>query len=425
MAEQIEKINALTEDQAYKLLYDWDWNARPDQKLPISRPWVVWMPLAGRGWGKTRTGAETVREWIKTYRYVNLIGATSDDARSIMIQGESGILNICPKDERPRYLKQDRKLLWPNGAESLIFTADEPERLRGKQHMKFWADEVAAWRYPEAWDQASLGLRLGDNPQAIVTTTPRPTKLIKDLVNSPTTFVTRGSTYDNKANLAKNFMEQIVAKYEGTRMGRQELNAELLLDNPGALWTRDNIEETRVRVYPNLTRIIIALDPSASSNENSDECGIIVAGIATIDGKVHGYVLDDKSRISSPDAWAKEAVRLYHHWKADRIIGEANNGGDMIEAIIRTVDPNVAYKKVHASRGKETRAEPISALYEQKRVHHVGMFAELEDQLCEWNPAISKDSPDRLDACVWAFTELMTENQFDGFLQYYKTLSKK
>lgn len=342
-----------------------------------------------------------------------------------MVQGESGILAICPRDERPRYIKSERKLAWPNGAESLIFTADEPERLRGKQSMKIWGDEIAAWRYPEAWDQASLGLRLGDNPQAIVTTTPRPTKIIKDLIADPNTFVTRGSTYDNKANLAEAFLKQIVARYEGTRLGRQELNAELLLDNPGALWKRENIEDNRVRIYPELTRIVVAIDPAVTSKADSDETGIIVAGIApAINGVVHGYILDDCSMRGSPDEWAKAAVKLYHKWKADRIIGETNNGGDMIEAIIRTVDKNVSYKGVHASRGKQIRAEPISALYEQQRVHHVGMFAELEDQLCEWDPVTADTSPDRLDALVWSLTELMTENQHDGFLQYYQNLNK-
>jgi phage terminase large subunit-like protein len=415
--EQIKRINALTEAEAEALVYDWSWNARPSQMLPDGN-WIIWLIMAGRGFGKTRTGAETVRQWVKKYPYVNLIGATLDDARDIMIEGESGILAICPKDERPRYVK--RQLHWPNGAKSLVFTADEPERLRGKQHMKLWADELGAWRYPESWDQASLGLRLGDSPQAIVTTTPKPTKIVKDLVFDPTTFITRGSTYDNRNNLAQAFLKQIINKYEGTRLGRQELHAELLTDNPGALWKREQIELLRVKEVPQLNRIVVAIDPAVTSEEESDETGISVAGLGA---DKHGYILEDASMRSTPDQWARKAVQLYHQYKADRIIGETNNGGDMIETIIRTIDPNVPYKGVHASRGKMIRAEPISALYEQGKVHHVGMFAQLEDQMCDWDPATAKKSPDRMDALVWALTELMTEQQYTGVLDYYANRS--
>jgi phage terminase large subunit-like protein len=233
-AEQIRRINDLTDEQAQALLYDWSWHGRPNRFSPAGN-WTYWLILAGRGFGKTRTGAEKVREWVKKYPLVNLIGATADDARDIMIEGESGILAVCPKDERPTYLPSKRRLEWPNEARSLIFTADEPERLRGKQHMKLWGDEFAAWRYPEAWDQANFGLRLGDNPQAVITTTPKPTKQVKDLARDPLTVITTGTTYDNKTNLAPTFLQRIVKKYEGTRLGRQELNAEILEDNPGAL----------------------------------------------------------------------------------------------------------------------------------------------------------------------------------------------
>lgn len=401
-SEQIRRINALTDEEAEALLYDWDWNARPNQIAPPD-PWIVWLILAGRGFGKTRTGAEQTRIWVKEYPFVNLIGATSDDARDIMIEGESGILAICPKDERPKYLSQKRQLLWPNGAKSLIFTADEPERLRGKQHMKLWADELAAWRYPEAWDQASLGLRLGDNPQAVVTTTPKPTKLVKELVADPTTVVTRGSTYDNTANLADAFIQKVVKRYEGTRLGRQELNAEILDDNPGALWQRAQIDALRVKAAPPLKRIVVAIDPAATKNPNSDETGIVVCGLG-IDG--HGYVLDDLTLRGSPEEWGRAAVHGFRLHAADRIIGETNNGGDMVEHVIRAVDGKVPFRAVHASRGKITRAEPISALYEQNRCHHVGSFPALEDQMCEYDPKTAKFSPDRMDALVWAFTEL-------------------
>jgi len=404
--EQIARINALSDEQAEALLFDWSWHGRPDQFLP-SGDWITWLILAGRGWGKTRVGAETVREWVKTNKYVNLIGATSDDARDIMIEGESGILAICPKDERPLYLSQKRRLEWPNGARSLIFTADEPERLRGKQHMKLWADELCAWRYPEAWDQASFGLRLGDNPQAVITTTPKPTKQLKEIIAEATTFITKGNTNDNRRNLARAFISKIISKYQGTRLGRQELNAEILDDNAAALWKRSKIEELRVKVAPvAMKRIVVAIDPAATSNPKSDETGITVQGLGA-DSK--GYVLADLSMRGTPEQWARVAVNAYHDWKADRIIGETNNGGEMVETVIRMVDKSVAFKAVHASRGKITRAEPISALYEQNRCHHIGAFPVLEDQMCDYDAKTDKYSPDRMDALVWGFTELMTE----------------
>jgi phage terminase large subunit-like protein len=413
MVERREKILSLNPKTARALLNDWEIWARPEQLIPLG-DWRTWLILAGRGFGKTRTGAETVREWIKKYKLVNLIAATADDARDIMIEGESGILAVCPKGERPLYKVSKRQLEWPNGAKSLIFTADEPERLRGKQHMKLWMDELASWRYAESFDQAMFGLRLGDNPQSVVTTTPRPTKIIRDLARDPTSFVTRGSTYDNRANLAPAFFAEIIKKYEGTRLGRQELNAEILEDNPNALWKRSRIDELRLHKAPtDMRRIVVGVDPAVTSNEKSNETGIIIAGMARgTDGIDHAYVLEDSSLVASPDAWARKAVYDYHHFGADRIIGETNNGGDLIEVVIRTIDKNVAYKKVTASRGKAKRAEPIAALYEQGRVHHVGSFPKLEDQMCQYDPQDdSGDSPDRMDALVWALTELMTKPQ--------------
>ena len=419
-SEQIRRIGELTDAEAESLLRDWDWNSRPNQVAPPD-PWTTWLVLAGRGFGKTRIGAEQVRIWVRKYPYVNLIGATSDDARDIMIEGESGILAICPKDERPRYLSHKRQLQWPNGAKSLIFTADEPERLRGKQHMKLWGDEFCAWRYPEAWDQAAFGLRLGDNPQAIVTTTPKPTKALKALITDPGTVVTRGSTYDNKSNLAPSFLTKIVGKYEGTRLGRQELGAEILDDNPGALWQRVKIDELRVKAAPAMKRIVVAIDPAATSNRDSDETGITVEGLG-FDG--HGYLLADVSLRGTPDEWGRVAVNAYHDFKADRIIGETNNGGEMVEHVIRSIDKNIPFKAVHASRGKVTRAEPISALTEQGKIHHVGCFPVLEDQMCEYDPRTAKFSPDRMDSAVWGFTELMTEAlPGEGWLDYYAALA--
>jgi phage terminase large subunit-like protein len=394
------------------LLYRWELWARDEQLAP-GGDWTYWMILAGRGFGKTRCGAEWVREQVKSSRYVNLIGATADDARDIMIEGESGILAICPRAERPEYKSSQRKLEWPNGATSLIFTADEPERLRGKQHEKLLCDELAAWRYPEAWTQAKLGLRLGKRPQACITTTPKPTPLIRELIADPSTHVTRGTTYDNRANLAPSFFADIIKTYEGTRLGRQELNGEVLLDNPRALWTRARIDELRrpkpgddalASFLASLRRIVVAIDPAVTSNEHSDETGIVVAGAGRDD---HLYILEDCSTVATPDAWARVAVQAYRRWGADRIIAETNNGGDMVEAVIRSVDRSVSYRKVTATRGKVIRAEPIAALYEQGRAHHVGGFDRLEDQMIEFDPTIAQNkSPDRMDALVWAGTEL-------------------
>jgi phage terminase large subunit-like protein len=391
----------LTPSELTTLEYDWRFWAR-DKQLPPPEPWRYWVILAGRGFGKTRTGAEWVREEARRYPMVNLIGATADDARDIMIEGESGILAICPPDERPEYRISKRRLEWPNGAWSLIFTADEPERLRGKQHMKLWADELASWRYQEAWDQAMFGLRLGDNPQACVTTTPKPMKILKDLLGRDDTVVARGSTYENRANLAAGFFTDIIRQYEGTRLGRQELLAEILDDVPGALWTRALLDDHRRGDLPDLKRVVIAIDPAVTATDDSDETGILVAGV---DRAGEGYVFDDLSGRYSPDGWARRVSYAYHHREADRAVAEVNNGGDLVEATLRTVDKAISYKAVRATRGKYTRAEPIAALYEQGRVHHVGTFPELEDQMCTWVPG--EKSPDRLDALVWALTELM------------------
>lgn len=384
----------------------WAWHlwAR-DEQLPPAGDWTYWLILAGRGFGKTRTGAEWVRQAVKTTRYVNLIGATADDARDIMIEGESGILAVCPRSERPEYKASQRKLIWPNGASSLIFTADEPERLRGKQHSALWADELAAWRYPESWTQAKFGLRLGSSPRACITTTPKPSAIVRALIADPATHVTRGTTYDNRDNLAPQFFQSIIKTYEGTRLGRQELNAELLDDNPHALWQRAQIDALRVTTAPELKRIVVAIDPAVTSNEKSDETGIVVAGIGRDD---HLYILADLSLIGTPDQWARTAVGAYRTFNADRIIAETNNGGDMVEAVIRQVDRSVSYRKVTATRGKVIRAEPIAALYEQGRAHHVGEFDKLEDQMTEFDPTEStrQKSPDRMDALVWAATEL-------------------
>ena len=408
------RIAALTDDEAEQLFFDWDLFSRANQRLP-GGDWQTWLVLAGRGYGKTRTGAETVRRWVKRYRYVNVIAPTADDVRDIAIEGESGILAVCPPDERPLYRPSKSRLEWPNGARSLLFTADEPERLRGKQHEKLWADELGSWRYAESWDQAMFGLRLGDNPQAIVTTTPKPIKVIKELMADPNTIVTRGTTYENRASLAPKFFDKIIRKYEGTRLGRQELNAEVLDDNPRALWHRADIDKGRVREAPTLRRIVVGLDPNVKNRDFAelrksattlDEAGIVIAGQAS-DGQF--YVLGDRSLDAGPNEWGAAAVKAFRDFACDRIIGETNNGGDMVEMTIRAVDRNVSYKSVTASRGKAIRAEPIAALYEQGRVHHVGSFPELEDEMCDFDPVTSVKSPNRMDALVWALTELSDE----------------
>lgn len=379
---------------------DWERTARPNQ-LPPRGDWRGWLIMAGRGYGKTRVGAEWTRQSVRDFPLVNIIGATADDARDIMIEGESGILAICPPHERPEYLPSKRRLEWPNGARTLIFTADEPERLRGKQHMRLWADEIGAWRHPEAFEQAMMGLRLGSDPRWVGTTTPKATALIRSLVNDPTVHVTRGSTYENRANLAPAFLAQIVTKYEGTRLGRQELDGELLEDVPGALWQRAMFDERRSP--PGLVRVVVGVDPAVSSGEQSDETGIVVAGLGT-DGMI--YVLDDRSGRYTPDGWARAAIAALVEHGADRIVAEANQGGQMVAAVLQTVNPYVPLTLVHASRGKLTRAEPVASLYEQGRAWHVRPFSQLEDQMCEWTPTSGR-SPDRMDALVWAVTNLI------------------
>lgn len=672
-------LRSLNPKERRFLQHSWLFWARPSQRVPgdYSNPktedgtWTTWLIDAGRGFGKTRTGAETVRQWSKSYRYVNLVGATADDARDIMVEGESGILAICPRHERPQYKKAERKLVWPNGAISLIFTADEPDRARGKQSEKLWClvgdtkvtmgdgtykmikdiqaddfvltrkgprrvlavsshidtvgtvsfsngskitgtgkhpmiqcngemiclqnlsigdcvptdtlaltlaqsmraesarefistvsignkpmvgcprvmsstiemgtrqiigspilsarakqatresilqatptaqasrsqnrmcnvptadaflfgdqgsksscanlapineqssnerlqspvaiaesssshdleitaasvvstwevvgsaevfdlgvegepeffangllshncDEVAAWRYRDAWDQLMLGLRLGNAPQCVATTTPKPTSLMREIINDPTTIVTTGSTYENRANLAEGFFSRIIKKYEGTRLGRQELNAEMLDDNPGALWNHKMIEDLRVSrgaVPKELSRIVVGVDPAVTSGEESDETGIVVAARDCSYDHPHFYVFEDASlAMASPDQWASKVVETFKTWNADRIIGEVNNGGDLVETVIRHKEPLISYEAVRASRGKITRAEPIAALYEQGRVHHVGMFPSLEDQMCDYSPAASEKSPDRMDALVWALTQLSSDD---------------
>lgn len=399
-----ELLSSLPEDDRSGLAYNWSWWARPNQRLPAGH-WNHWLILAGRGFGKTRTGAETVRQWVRSSDMVNLIGATADDIRDIMVEGESGILAICPDEERPTYVKSERKLEWPNGSTSLLFSAQEPDRLRGKQHKKLWCDELAAWSYEESWDQAKFGLRLGSSPQSIITTTPKPIRNIRELLKEQHVHVTRGTSYENRENLARTFFDEIVKRYEGTRLGRQELMAEMLEDTPGALWTREMIRHTPVAGLPPLVRCVVAVDPPASSHDGSNEAGVVACAI---DASQQGYVLADQSAILAPREWAQRAVYLYRELKADTIVVEINQGGEMATQTIKAVDPNVPVKAVRAAKGKYIRAEPISAIYARGAIRHVEFFETLEDQMCMFTPDFDRKegSPDRLDAMVWAFTEL-------------------
>jgi predicted phage terminase large subunit-like protein len=395
----------------------WRSKARPSQ-LPPAGDWNTWLYLGGRGTGKTRAGAEWVKELVETgaASRIALIAPTAGDARDVMVEGASGVLAVSSSWLRPDYEPSKRRLTWPNGAIATTFSSEESDRLRGPQHDAAWADELAAWNEPMAtWDMLQFGMRIGRHPRTLITTTPKPIRLLKELLarEGNDVVVTRGSTYDNEANLSETFLQAIRARYQGTRLGRQEIEAELLSDTPGALWQLDWLDRDRIERAPlELKRIVVAIDPAVSNNEGSDETGIIVAGVGR-DG--HGYVLEDLSGRYAPFEWAQKAVQAYQRHKADRIIAEINNGGQMCEETIRMVSHGVSYKGVHASRGKITRAEPVSALYEQRKVHHVGTFTQLEDQLCSFTSDFDRSragySPDRLDALVWALSELLVGPQ--------------
>lgn len=404
-------VSALSDAEAAALLFDWPFWARPEQ-LPPAGDWQTWLVLAGRGWGKSKTGAEWVRETSRSVARIALVAPTAADARDTMVEGESGLLAVCPPRERPVYEPSKRRVTFPNGSRCYLYSGEEPDRLRGPQHGAAWCDELAAWEYAsEAWDMLAFGLRLGPAPRVCVTTTPKPLKVLRDLLASPSCVTVRGTTYDNRANLPEAFFRDVVARYEGTRLGRQEIHAELLEDVPGALWTRADIDKARVVKAGHLTRIVVAVDPSVTNTAESAECGIIVAGR---DERGDVYVLADSSRRDSPLGWATAAVAAYHTHDADRVVAEVNNGGDLVEALIRQADPAVPYKAVRAVRGKTVRAEPVAALYEQGRVHHVGCYDTLEDQMCGYVPGAK--SPDRLDALVWAVSELALSPAASGWV---------
>lgn len=394
---------------ADEALHMWPLWARDSQIAPPG-DWSVWLVMAGRGFGKTRTGAEWVRARIESGASgrIALVARTPADARDVMIEGDSGLMNVCPPWNRPKYEPTKRRLTWPNGAFALAFSSHEPDQLRGPQFEAAWCDELASWEYPrETWDNLSFGLRLGANPQCVVTTTPRPIELLRELVERDDVHVTRGSTYDNSRFLAPSFIRQIERRYQGTDTGRQEIFAELLEEAEGALWRRDWIR--RAETAPDLNRIVVAIDPAMSSRPDSAETGIIVAGT---DDDLRGYVLEDGSGRMSPNEWARRAIDLFDRHRASRIIGERNNGGDLVGTVLRTASGSrtLPIRLVTASVGKHARAEPVAALYQQGRALHVGSFPQLEDQLCTWEPG-SSTSPDRMDALVWALSDLITDRR--------------
>lgn len=405
-----ELLKHLSEDECNTLLWDWrGFNARPNQIAPAG-DWDIWMAMAGRGFGKTRLGAEWVREEVVAgrARRIALIAETAADGRDVMVEGASGILAVHPEHERPEYEPSKRRLTWPNGATATVFNATEPDQLRGPQFDLAWCDELAKWRYArETWDQLQFGLRLGEHPRVLVTTTPRPIELVKDLIagKEGKIVVTRGSTMDNRSNLAAKFLEKIQARYAGTRLGRQELSGEVLGDLPGALWTYGQIDAYRSSVPPkDMKRILVGVDPAVTNDEDSDYHGIVCAGQSGNEG----FVLEDASCRGSPMKWARTALAVHDAWQADGIVVEVNQGGDMVASTIRSIRPNVKIIEVRASRGKHVRAEPIAALYEQGRIHHVGSFPDLETQMTQMTTSgyEGDGSPDRVDALVWVMTQL-------------------
>lgn len=387
--------------------YHWPLIARPSQ-LPPKGDWRIWIILAGRGFGKTRTGAETLRQWVQQEgcRRLALIGETAIEVRQVMVEGPSGILAVHPPSERPKYEASKHLLTWPNGAVATCFSAEAYENLRGPQFDGAWIDEFAKFREAEkVWDQLMFGLRLGEKPRVVITTTPRSTKFLKSLCTDPSVVVTKGSTFENADNLARPFLDYMRSHYENRSLGRQEIYADFVEEQEGALWTPSLLERARMdfRETP-LRRIVIAIDPAISHGKKSDETGIIAAGVTT---ENIGVVLEDLSLKTSPLLWIRKAVEAYHRLQADRIVAEVNMGGELIEQMLRLHHPTVSYKPVYALRNKILRAEPVASLYERGKVWHADVFPELEKQLCSYHPSLTSKSPDRLDALVWALTDLM------------------
>ncbi|MEM9049132.1 MAG: terminase family protein [Pseudomonadota bacterium] len=396
--------------------------ALASHQLPPDGDWTTWVILGGRGAGKTRAGAEWVRAQVEgarpkdpgRCRRVALVAETLDQARDVMVFGESGILACSPGDRRPEWQSSRKRLVWPNGAEARVFSASDPESLRGPQFDCAWSDELAKWKKGRsAWDMLQFGLRLGDAPRQVVTTTPRVSPLLRDVLDAAATVSTSAPTWANRRNLAKGFVERVQEQYEGTQLGRQEIEGVLFDALPGALWSASQFDGIRGPA-PALDRVVVAVDPPVSSGAGADACGIIVAGLQRGEDPKswNGWVLADEScEGKHPQQWAEAVAKAARDWHADRVVAEVNQGGDLVEALLRQVDPLISYRAVRATRGKVTRAEPVAALYEQGRVRHAGTFNRLEDQMC----AVTREgfqgrgSPDRVDALVWALTDLMIE----------------
>ena len=406
-AERRRVLAGLSASELATLEFEWSAWARPDQ-LPPDSPWRVWLLLAGRGAGKTRSSAEWVRKQVETgrRRCIGLVGPTSDTLRRDQV---AAIIACSPPWNAPQYEPSQRRIIWPNGATAYALSSEEPDRIRGLNLDAAWVDELCSLsNQADVWSNLQMALRVpgpkGDDPQMVISTTPKRQSLLKAIMADGATVITRSTTWANAANLSEGTLTHLRSTYGGTTLGRQELEGEILDDVDGALWSRSMLDEGRVKEKPDLRRIVVAIDPAGSSGSKSDETGIIAAGLGP-DG--HGYVLADASGKYTPEGWARAAIWLYRCLEADRIVCETNYGGAMVQATLRAVDRNLPIRLVQASRGKAVRAEPIVAFYEQRRVHHVGNLPGLEDQLCGWNPTSGDKSPDRLDALVWALTDLM------------------
>ena len=420
MGQDVAELLAKLEPaKAEELRYNYKFWARPEQ-IPAEGEWDTFLALAGRGWGKTWAGAQWCRDQVKQgKKRLIAIAATNSDIERVMVKGESGFLAVCWKGDKthrgvhmgaPEWSPTKRTISWANGATVTFFSSEEPDRLRGPQGDGCWMDELCAWNKDrETYDMAQFCLRLGKNPRTFITTTPKPTKLLREIIKNPRTQVVRGSTFDNAANLAESYLNVVKTQYEGTRLGRQELYAEILDEASGALWNRELLQSCEMDIpdpvdFANtLARVVVAIDPAVTANAESDMTGIVVAGI-DINGMC--YVLEDATERYSPEQWASKANELYHKYSADRVVAERNQGGDMVRHTLQTVNEVIPIRLVHASRGKYARAEPISALYERGKVKHRRGLDELENQMVIWEPMGSIGSPDRLDALVWALTEL-------------------
>jgi len=417
--QRLTVLAQLSERDLDLIATDWRLFAHAHQWPPEhdakGEPWLSWLMIGGRGAGKTRAGAE----WIKAQALglaplareavgrIALVGETEHDVREVMIEGVSGLLAVHRRDERPSWISSRKRLEWSNGAVAYAFSAEDPESLRGPQFGCAWSDELAKWRYAdETFDMLQFGLRLGAQPRQLITTTPRPTALIKRLLNDASCVVTRAATRVNAFNLAPSFLQSVMARYDGTRLGRQELDGELIEERPDALWSRRQLEQCRIEIAPSLARIVVAVDPPVSSGKRADRCGIVAAGIG---GEGTIVVLADETvSNATPAVWAAQAIALWRRLEADALVVEVNQGGEMARAVIAQVDASVPVIAVRASRGKWLRAEPVATLYEQGRVRHAGVFPALEDEMCDFGPTglSSGRSPDRLDALVWAVASL-------------------